>query len=309
MTSTHRLTSVYTAIQDGGEHANKAIVWVKLFGCNLQCQGFGQKNLGDSDTWDRPWKTINVTQYKHMSEAPLFRTGCDSIHSWNEKFEGLARNLTAQNICDEIQDALTSIHNTEGAFLHPGSLHEARLGFTGGEPMMQQAAIRDILVELSARKNAPRYVLVETNGTIPVESETHDLINAFYMKSEFDGLVPDERGRPAWVWSVSPKIRTSGEKPSDAVNFEVIEGYNRINDAGYLTFAIDGEDNTWYEIGLIIEKLRSMGIFWPVNVTTVGSWLEDIELLQRKVRKQAIERGYYFIPRTNAMISGDTIDR
>lgn len=309
MTNTYKCTSVYNAVQDGGEHAGKSAIVVKLFGCNLQCQGFGQQKVGDEDSWDRPWRTIDASNIASMSAVPLFRTGCDSIHSWNDKFEKLAVDRTPASICDEIQGALIGVSNPNGMFLHPGSLHETRLIFSGGEPMLQQGAIREVLVELSARENAPRYVIIETNGTVPLEEDTHDIINKFYMSSKHEGLVPDERGRSAWMWSYSPKIRTSGESKSAAINLEVVDGYNAINDAGQIIFVVDGEDNTWYEISRLLEEFKEQRIFWPVYITPVGSWIEDIEPLQCKVRKQAMERGFYFIPRTNAMLNGNVIDR
>lgn len=309
MTNTYKCTSVYSSVQDGGEHAGKSAIIVKLFGCNLQCQGFGQQKVRDKDSWDRPWRTIDTSTLTSMSAAPLFRTGCDSIHSWNDKFKTLAVDRTPASICDEIQDALAVANNPNGMFLHPGSLHETRLVFSGGEPMLQQGAIRDVLVELSARKNAPRYVIIETNGTVPLEEETHDIINNFYMSSNHGGLVPNDRGRPAWMWSYGPKIRTSGESKNDAINLEVVDKYNSINDAGQIIFVVDGEDNTWYEISQILEKFKEQRIFWPTYITTVGSWVEDIEPLQREIRKQTVERGFYFIPRTNAMLNGNVIDR
>lgn len=308
-TNTYKCASIYSTVQDGGEHAGKAAIVVKLFGCNLQCQGFGQQTVGDKTTWDRPWETIDVSNIKSISQVPLFRTGCDSIHSWHGKFAGLAVDRTAAGICDEIQEALVMVNNPNGLFLHPGSLHETRLIFSGGEPMLQQGAICEVLEELSARKNAPRYVLVETNGTVPLEDDTHDIINRFYMAEEFEGIVPDDRGRPSWMWTVSPKIRTSGENKTAAINIEVLAGYNTINDAGQLIFAVDGEDTTWYEISKLMEEFREAYIFWPLYITTVGSWIEDIEPLQREIRKQTMDRGFYFIPRTNAMLTGNVIDR
>lgn len=308
-TDTYKCTSIYSSFQDGGEHAGKQTVVVKLFGCNLQCQGFGQEKVGDPDSWVKPWEKIDITVVKSMSEAPLFRTGCDSAHSWHDKFKDLAVDRTAAGICDEIQDALSSSENPSGLFMHPESLHETRLVFSGGEPMLQQGAIRDVLRELSTRENCPRYVIVETNGTIALEEETHDLINLFYMTSDFDGLVPDKRGRTQWTWSISPKIRTSGELKKDAINIEVLGGYSTANDAGQLIFVVDGENNTWYEISLVLADLKEQHIFWPVYITTTGSWVEDIEPLQYTIQQQAREKGFYFIPRSGAMIKGNTIDR
>lgn len=197
--------------------------------------------------------------------------------------------FSVQEIADDIQFLLTTPYNENGTFLHPVSFHETHLCFFGDEPMQHQAVIRDLLTELSGRGNIPRYVLVETGGMAPMEDETHDLIVAFYMTSEFDGLVPDNRGRPEWCWEIIPALKVSNDDRKTTL--KNLLGYNTINEMGYLSWKADGDDIIWYEINNFLDQLREVHLTWPVYISAneVSGGITESE-----IRDQIMERGFYF---------------
>ena len=73
-------------IQGEGKYTGAPTVWIRFWGCNFECNGFGQNTPEDASTYNLDYQTIDVSAIKHMNDLPVFSRGCDSSYSWSKKF-------------------------------------------------------------------------------------------------------------------------------------------------------------------------------------------------------------------------------
>lgn len=285
-------------IQGEGEYTGVPTVWIRFWGCNFECNGFGQINPGDLNTYVLPYQTIDISKIKKMEDLPVFHTGCDSSYSWSKKFAHLAHSKTTNEICDLIESFIISPSNPDGKFLHPRSNQWTHMAFTGGEPMMNQRAISDIMDEFERRQNYPKFVTIETNGTQPVRD---------IFKNQFEY---NKNGLELF-WSVSPKLYLSGEKWEEAIRPDIVSSYFRLNPnyRGQLKYVCDGSDRSWHEVEKATSLYRDAGITWPVWIMPVGADIEGQNKMAAKVTEGAVERGYNVAARVHTYVFGNVVGK
>ena len=286
-------------IQGEGFKTGTPTVWVRFWGCNFECNGFGQKNPRDPSTWQLDYQNIDVTKYQSMEELPVFKTGCDSSYSWSKKFHHLARKGSAKQICNELENFLKNEFNPLGLFQHPETKSYTHLAFTGGEPMLSQRAMAEILKEFKRRNNVPKFITIETNGTQKLQPN-----------SGFIEMVQDYISNGAELfWSCSPKLSSSGEKWQDAIKKEEVASYNDLSPIGQLKFVVDGSLECWEEVKLATNTYRSVGVNWPVTIMPVGADVEGQNKVAAMITEQAVKRGYHVSARVHAYIFGNVIGK
>lgn len=325
--------------QGEGQYTGVPTVWVRFWGCNLECNGFGQVNPTDPSTYDLSYQTVDIGSIKRMEDLPVFNTGCDSSYSWAKKFAHLAHKDTVSEMCNKLEAFLKSEHNPEGKFLHPKSGQWTHLAFTGGEPMMNQNAIVDIMLEFARRGNVPKYVTVETNGTqkarpkfaeylegvprdddnqVVLYDENFDYTKSFYMTGQklmrAEQMVGLEAELEAlrgieWFWSVSPKLFLSGEKREDTLKPEVVAHYAQLSNVGQLKYVCDGSDRAWQEVEEFTAAFRAAGVSWPVWIMPVGATVEGQNKVQAKVAEEAVRRGYNVAARVHCFVFANVIGK
>lgn len=297
-------------IQGEGNYTGYPTIWLRFFGCNFECAGFGQENLDDPSTWVLPYKDFDISTVNSVEELPVWKYGCDSSYSWAARYKNLVHNDTAEDIVKKLMAVNSNKFNPNGMFKHPISGQETHLAFTGGEPMLQQPAMVDILEHFHQVGNMPSHITIETNGSRPIKDVLADFISEKLMMSdEFGGYVPDDRGRVEWFWSVSPKLRASGEKWSKAINPSAVSSYAKASNKGQLKYVVDGSDETWDEVTRATNEFRDAGVEWPVWIMPVGATMEDQENIQAKITEQAVERGYNVAARVHAWIFSNVIGK
>ena len=281
-------------IQGEGKYTGVPTVWIRFWGCNFECNGFGQDTPEDSSTYNLDYQTIDVLSIKHMNDLPVFSRGCDSSYSWSKKFSHLANTDTVSDICDKLESYLKSDSNPGGKFLHPVSNQYTHMAFTGGEPMMNQSAIADIMQEFERRGNLPQYITIETNGTQE-------------LRSTFIKYFSDYKGEI--FWSVSPKLYLSGEKWEDAIKPDIVYGYTQISDAGQLKYVSNGSDRSWKEVSLATLEYNQRNVCWPVWIMPVGADIEGQNKVAAMVTEGAVERGYNVAARVHTYIFGNVVGK
>jgi 7-carboxy-7-deazaguanine synthase len=313
----HAFSEIFYSIQGEGKYTGVPTAWLRFFLCNLQCNGFGQKDPTDESTYVLPYKDFDTQSVNRIEDLPVWQYGCDSSYSWASKFKHLQYRKTAAEICDQIQQEMTNEWNPTGTFHHPKSHVEQHMCFTGGEPLMPhgQAAVVDIMREFSQRpggameggfikgNNLPESITFETNGTQGLRPE-------FVEFFDNPGLYPGEL-----FFSVSPKLWTvAGEKRSKAIKPDVVKEYYRISKGrGQLKFVIGAGQEQWDELDEVVDLFRQAGVYYPIHIMPTGATEEgqagELEGHSNagKVADMALARGYHVSARVHVYLYGNII--
>ena len=290
-----RYSEMFYSFQGEAELAGTPTVWLRFFGCNLECNGFGQQNPADESSYELPYKDFDPDSVIAVEELPVWEYGCDSSYSWSKRFKHLAQDTTPEGAADKFENLLP-----HSKFTHPETGQENMLAFTGGEPMLQQLRMQAILKELIDRGNFPKIITVETNGTKSLKEDLKNFIN--------DTLV-DLGIR--WHWAISPKILyTSGEK--DAVHVETFMSYlESVCSTGCLKFVCNGSEQSWLEIENHVKEVKlycdQAEIGCPdIWIMPVGATKEAQESIAF-IANEAMERGYKVATRNHAYVYGNQI--
>lgn len=280
-------------------HTGEPTAWLRFFLCNLQCDGFGQPDPTDPSTYELPYKDFDLSNIKRLEDLPVFERGCDSSYSWAKRYRHLAHKATPQEIAENIIELMKNEHNPEGLFEHPKSWRENHLAFTGGEPMMHQKAIMDI-IQCFPLDNLPVRITIETNGTQPLEQEFIDRLEAMEVREAYNPII---------CASISPKLfHVSGEDPKRAIKPEVIAEYLKFFDEHQIKPVLNSDPRAWEEFDELYEKLVDLCGFAPnVYVMPVGATDKGQEENAGAVAIEAMRRGFAVSSRAHLQWFGNAI--
>ncbi len=278
--------------QGEGHYTGVPTAWIRFWGCNFNCNGFGQTDPADPSTYILDYESIDPTQYSSMEELPVFPRGCDSSYSWAAKFANLAHKDSAEGIVKTLRDLLPG-----RTWIHPKSGQPTHLALTGGEPMMSQTAIVAVMEQLQNEQQIPTHITIETNGTQSARAKFESVMSEFTS------------GGGELFWSVSPKLYLSGEQWDQAIVPDIVADYNDISPVGQLKYVSDGSDRCWDEVEEATEAYREVGVNWPVWIMPVGADREMQESHQATIAEQAIDRGYNVAPRVHTWVFGNVIGK
>jgi len=294
-------SEIFKSIQGEGHYTGVPTMWVRFFLCNLQCNGFGQKDPTDPSTHALPYKEFDVDSVERIEDLPVWEFGCDSSYSWSTKYRHLQHNKTAAEICDTIEQMMRNDDNPLGLFRHPKSRQEQHLCFTGGEPLLpvSQRAVIEILTEFKRRNNTPKYITFETNGTQELRDDLVEYFNTEYPLTEV-------------FFSVSPKLFTvSGEKSKKAIKPERAAKYTQLvkNSEAQLKPVLGLEERQWEEWEEVHREFRNymVDIEWPVWIMPLSATVEGQNEIAAQVAEKAIEKGYNVSARVHCYLWGNQI--
>ena len=300
---TFKYSEAFLSVQGEGHHTGKLTVWLRLFSCNLSCNGFLQQDPTDPSTYTLPFKNIDLSSIDHIEDLPVFEKGCDSSYSWSSRFKHLQKEKTASEIVDELQSLCGGSINR-----HHESGQPIHLCFTGGEPLLprNQKAVMAIMEELMFRDDEPVSVTFETNGT---QMLSDDLLNV--LRDYCYGV----NGETNEVFfSVSPKLfSVSGESSEKAITPECVQTMYQFSSAGQLKFVVNGTERAWNELKSVVDKMRSFGVEYPIWIMPVGATVEGQKgdllgtLSDGEIASEAIKRGYNVSARVQNYLWGNTL--
>jgi 7-carboxy-7-deazaguanine synthase len=301
---TYRYSEIFYSFQGEAELAGKPTVWLRFFGCNLECNGFGQDQPMEPDTHVLPFKDFDISTVTKLEDLPVWNYGCDSSYSWSAKYKKLVHNHTVAEIVDKLTDLMRSDSNPHGEFVHPVTNQDTQLAFTGGEPMMNQKAMIAIVQEFERRGNCPRTITVETNATKPISEELKTFITEEYAS----GL------GYRWHWAMSPKLfSVSGEKT--AVLPDVIFEYCQVPSSSILKFVHNGSADAWEEMTYyqynLYEFFKQNEQYPPeMWIMPVGATKDAQELpTVAEISMEAMRRGYNVATRNHCYVFGNVIGK
>ncbi len=103
-------------------------MFLRTFGCNFTCAGFGCKPGEKSTEADEVAKSVHL--YKTFEELPLVNTGCDSYASWHPDFKELSLTYEIDALVDKMLDLIPDRKWTNRTG------NDTHLVITGGEPLL-----------------------------------------------------------------------------------------------------------------------------------------------------------------------------
>ena len=300
-------SEVFNSIQGEGLYTGQWTLWLRFFLCNLQCDGFGQLDPTNPETYELPYADFDAKSVNRVEDLPVWSKGCDSSYTWSKKFKHLMGQKTARELVDLIRETSKTETNPEGLFSHPESKMRAHMCITGGEPLMAHAqkAFMEMYEHWRSDGNLPKSFTFETNGTQELQEPFRDFLA--------------NRGRfnTPLFFSCSPKLWTvAGEKPDKAIKPEVVGEYafystlvNREwnSPEGQLKFVMGPKKEQWDELAHVIDLFRKAGVTWPVFIMPVGATVEDQETGAGEVAKIAFEKGYNVSGRLHCYMFGNAI--
>ena len=288
-------SEIFYSIQGEGHYTGVPTAWLRFFLCNLQCNGFGQLDPTNPDTYELPFEDFDVTTVKRVEDLPVWEKGCDSSYTWAKKFKGLMGQETPSALANKLVDAIKTDSNPTGQFLHPITKQRQHLCFTGGEPLMAtgQMAVVGIWEELARQGNLPGSMTFETNGTQIIRPKFIDWVNSIDTEVFF---------------SCSPKLFTvSGEKADKAIKPEIVAEYYKLSKAGQLKFVVGPKQREWDEMEEAVEKFREAGVEWPVWIMPTGAREQEQHASAGDVAQKAFQRGYNVAARVHVYLFGNKI--
>ena len=273
-----RYSETFHSIQGEGKWVGTPSVFLRTFGCNLTCAGFGQPRDNHIPEEEMPHMKMDISAVTSVEDLPVVDIGCDSSASWSAKYKHLSPFATTDEIAYKISEYA------------PWS-KDNHLVITGGEPLLgwQKAYIELLdhpeMAELT-------HLTFETNGSKKVIDAFSDFLN---MKN-IDV-----------TWMCSPKLSLTGEDQSIAIDPESLLSMNKVNNSNInLKFVIrDEEDIT--EVQDAITKYTDAGVvIEDVYLMPEGATLEGQELTERNVADICMKYGYKFSPRLHISLYGNS---
>ena len=262
-----KIAELFYSIQGEGRYMGVPSVFLRTFGCNFKCAGFGMPRGELSDEANK----IDPGLYKDYNSLPLVSTGCDSYASWDPRFKHLSPVLDTDAIAHAVVDTLP--HK---------EWRDEHLVITGGEPLLGwQKQYPDLLNHPKMR--GLKEITFETNGTQKLSAEFKEYLQNWYNMSR------------EITFSVSAKLPCSGEKWEDAICPEVVAEYEEVGTV-YLKFVISTEEDL-KDAERAVEEFRAGGFTGPVYIMPVGGVERVYTLNNRAVAEMAMRKGWRYSDR------------
>ena len=273
-----KISEIFYSAQGEGRFVGVPSVFLRTFGCNFTCGGFGMKDRTQMST-EREF--IDPTQYRIYEELPLVSTGCDSYASWHPDFRDLSPLIETDGIVERIMEMIPH-----------GRWMDEHLVITGGEPLLGwQRAYPDLLSNEKMR--SLKEITFETNGTQPLSSEFSDYLREWKRHREKNAL----------TFSVSPKLSVSGEKWDEAILPKIIHQYQNVGFV-YLKFVVASEEDI-QEAVKATDEYRKGGFNGPVYLMPLGGVVSVYDGTRIHVADEALKRGYWYTPRLHVDLWGN----
>jgi organic radical activating enzyme len=266
-----KVSELFYSIQGEGRYIGVPSIFLRTYGCNFTCGGFGMPKGEVSN--EREVIAIKAEDYTDYKSLPLVSTGCDSYASWDPRFKHLSPVIDTDGIVDSIM-----------AIIPHGRWMDEHLVITGGEPLLGwQRAYPDLLSHEKMR--ALKEITFETNGTQELSQDLKIYLQQWKINREKNAL----------TFSVSPKLSISGEKWEEAICPDIIHQYESVGFV-YLKFVIATKEDA-LEADEAVKEYRARGFRGPVYFMPCGGVESIYNMNAKNVAIEAMNRGYRYSDR------------
>lgn len=270
-----KVSETFRSVQGEGRHCGAPSVFLRTFGCNFHCSGFGMPRGQLSTERDQ----VDPSNYERFEDLPLVTTGCDSYASWDPRFKKFGKTYTIEEIVQVMRDLLPD--------RKWGRNH---LVITGGEPLLSWQRAYLTLLKHNDMLDL-RYLTFETNGTKQLTPELREFLGdwAAHLKTTF---------------SVSAKLPCSGHSFEEAIKPEVVLEYQTVGET-FLKFVVATEQDVQdAEAATLI--YQNAGFTGDIYLMPVGGVVEVYQLNARNVAEAALARGWKYSPRLHTDLWGNS---
>jgi len=288
-----KVSELFYSLQGEGRFVGVPSVFLRTYGCNFTCSGFGCKPGEKSTGADEVAKVVG--KYDTFLSLPLVETGCDSYASWHPAFKHLSPTVPTEDLVGQM------LALTPNNMWQQNNGNDVHLVITGGEPLLGwQRAYGELLDD--PRMRDLKNITFETNGTQELHKDfKHYLLNWTLNSKKYSGGVA--RGRDALTFSVSAKLSASGEKWEDAICPDVVASYEDIGHT-YLKFVVETEEHV-NEAVKAVDAFRAGGFNGTVYLMPQGGVVDPYESNKLNIANICCERGFNYSPRLHVDLWGN----
>jgi 7-carboxy-7-deazaguanine synthase len=288
-----KVSEIFYSAQGEGRFVGVPSVFLRTFGCNFTCSGFGCRPGDKSLEADEVAKNVHL--YKTFEELPLVNTGCDSYASWHPAFKDLSPTLTT----DEVVDRMLALTPNQHWIQRNGN--DVHLVITGGEPLLGWQRTYEELLSHNSMADLQNLTF-ETNGTQALQPNFRQFLLNWTLNSTKNQL-GHARTANNLTFSVSAKLSASGESWSDAICPDIVASYQEIGTT-YLKFVVETNEH-FAEVDRAVREFRSGGFRGVVYVMPQGGVVTPYEQNRVRVADWAVSQGYYYSPRLHVDLWGN----
>jgi len=266
-----KIAELFYSIQGEGRFMGVPSIFLRTFGCNFTCSGFGMPRGERSTANDDVAEVVHM--FNKYEDLPIVETGCDSYASWDPRFKDLSPVLTVDAIADRMIQILPN-----------NKWNDVHLVITGGEPLLGwQRSYPDLLDHEKLKKL--KDITFETNGTQELSKEFKLYLYKWGHKNGYHNL----------TFSVSPKLSVSGENREDAIRPDIVREYEDLGHT-YLKFVVATNDDV-DEALEVIDLYKKAGFSGHVYLMPVGGVENIYSLNNRHVAELAMKHGLRYSDR------------
>ena len=285
-----RYSEVFYSVQGEGRWVGVPSIFLRVFGCNFECRGFGQPRDNIIPVEEMPYMTDERANKDHefayttIEELPVTPLGCDSSASWAMKYKHLQKTETIDEVFENTIKLLPNNRFDEKEDIH--------MVITGGEPLLGWQRCWPTYLE-KCREAGLKNVTFETNGTQDLQQQLID-----YFNNDAKDLHV--------TWSTSPKLSLSGEEQFDALIPEVLVGMNEVENSYLYNKFVVRDMSDFEEVDIFVGEYKDAGVkLDAVYCMPEGATLEQQTLTAKGVAEACMETGYKYSPRLHIDLFGN----
>jgi 7-carboxy-7-deazaguanine synthase len=265
-----KISEIFYSIQGEGRYMGVPSVFMRTFGCNFQCAGFGMPKGEKTDEIEPI--VANIDLYKDYRDLPLVSKGCDSYASWHPAFKHLSASYEPSEIVEKMMSMLPCQR-----------WEDEHLVITGGEPLLKWQNIYPELLSHPKMQDL-KEITFETNGTQPLTPEFRQYLLDWVLNPQYG-----KRGHDALTFSVSAKLSCSGEPRERAIRPSVVCEYQEVGYT-YLKFVVATEEDV-EEAVETLDIYRGEGFQGPCYLMAEGGVEHKHILNKERVATLAMKNG------------------
>jgi organic radical activating enzyme len=281
-----KVSELFYSVQGEGRYMGVPSIFLRVFGCNFHCGGFGMPR----GELSKEREAINAAEHNAYEQLPLVTTGCDSYASWDPRFKHLSPKLEIDAIVDRIMELLPH-----------GEWRDEHLVITGGEPLLGwQREYPNLLRH--PKMQGLKEITFETNGTQALTPEFADYLEDWYWPEQYPGFEREI------TFSVSAKLPCSGHSFEETIKPEVLDNYAQ-SGYTYLKFVVATEEDIkdaetaveMFKNGVGARRMQQI----PIYLMPVGGVESVYTLNAKNVALAALERGWRYSDRLHLPLFGN----